>query len=87
MVIEKKVVPKYFKDLETRVKNFEIRLNRFRCKPGDTLVLREWNPKKKEYTGRLLRRKVTYVLKTRDIGKFWSKEEVDKYGFQIIALK
>jgi hypothetical protein len=87
MVITKKVVPEYFKDLESGLKNFEARLNRFRCKAGDILVLREWDPQKKEYTGRFLKKGVKYVLKTKNIEKFWSKEEVEKYGFQIIAFK
>lgn len=85
--IEKKVVPEFFKDLKSGVKTFEVRLNRFRCNPGDVLILREWNPKKKEYTGRFIERKVGYVLKTKSIEKFWSKEEVSKFGFQIIGFK
>jgi hypothetical protein len=44
------------------------------------------DPKTKKYTGRVLEKKVTYVIKTKDI-KFWSEEDVEKYGFQIIAFK
>ena len=40
----------------------------------------------KEYNGRVIEKKVTYVIKTKDV-KFWPKEEVEKYGYQIIAFK
>ncbi len=50
------------------------------------MVLREWDPETKEYTGRVLEKKVTYVAKTKD-AKFWPKEDIEKYGFQIISFK
>ncbi len=87
MVIEKKAIPKLFEKVLSGEKTFDARLDRFRCKPGDVLWLREWDPKKKEYTGREVKKKVTFVLKSKDLEKFWSKEEVAKYGFQIIAFK
>ncbi len=87
MVIEKKAIPELFEKVLSGEKTFDARLDRFECKPGDTLVLREWDPKKEKYTGRKLEKKVTYVLKSKDLEKFWSKEEVNKYGFQIIAFK
>lgn len=37
----------------------------FECKPGDTLVLREWDPKTRQYTGRAVEKKVTHVTKTK----------------------
>ena len=63
-----------------------MRLADFECKPGDILVLKEWNPKTKEYTGRVIEKIVTYVDKTKG-QTFWPKEDVEKYGFQIIAFK
>jgi len=86
-IIEKKAIPKLFEKVWTGEKTFDARLNRFKCKPGDILFLREWDPKKEVYTGRELKKKVTFVLKSKDLEKFWSKEEVYKYGFQIIAFK
>jgi len=67
-------------------KTFELRLADFECNPGDTLVLREWDPDKKAYTGRSLEKEVTYVVKTKG-QQFWPDEDVQKYGFQVIALK
>lgn len=86
MKIEKKVWPEYFQKLVDGDKTFELRLADFRCKSGDVLVLREWDPNSRDYTGRVLEKEVTYVFKTKD-AKFWPKEEIDKYGFQIISFK
>ena len=86
MKIEKKVWPEFFKKLVDGEKTFEFRLADFKCKPGDILVLREWNPDNRVYTGRTIEKEVTYVFKTKDVA-FWPKEEVDKYGFQILSLK
>jgi len=83
--IEKKVWPKYFQAIVEGRKNFEVRLADFDCKEGDILVLREWDPNKKEYTGRVIEKEVTYVARTKDFN-FWSKGEVEKYGYQIIGF-
>ena len=85
-LVEKKVWPEYFQEIVNNNKNFELRLADFPCNSGDTLFLREWDPKTKEYTGRTLKKEVTYVLKTKDIN-FWDKEDIKKYGFQIISFK
>jgi len=86
MKIEKKVWPDYFQMIVDGVKTYELRLADFECKPGDTLILREWDPKTKEYTGRVIEKKVTYVGKTKNIA-FWPKEDIEKFGFQIISFK
>ncbi len=86
MKIEKKIWPEFFQKILDGIKTYECRLADFECNPGDILVLREWNPETKEYTGRLIEKTITYVGKTKDF-KFWSKEEIAKYGFQIIAFK
>ena len=84
--IVKKIWPEYFQRILDGVKKFELRLGDFECNPGDILVLKEWNPKTREYTGRSLEKEVTYVIKTKDV-KFWPEKEVEKYGFQIISFK
>ena len=86
MKIEKKVWPEYFQKIIDGVKTYELRLADFECNPGDILVLKEWDPKTKEYTGRVVDKTVTYVGKTKN-QTFWTKEDVEKYGFQIIAFK
>ena len=86
MKIEKKAWPELFQKVMDGDKTFDARIADFECGPGDTLVLREWNPELREYTGRTLEKVVTYVLKTKEV-EFWMKEDIDKYGFQIIAFK
>ncbi|VVB75579.1 Uncharacterised protein [uncultured archaeon] len=85
--IEKKCWPEYFQKIFDGDKNFEIRLNDFEAKHGDILLLREWDPKTKEYTGRELKKEVTYVARIKHMENFFKKEEIEKYGFQVIGLK
>ena len=70
-------------------KTFELRLNDFEISEGDTLVLKEWDPKTKSYTGRVIEKKVGYVGKWKidDLTVLWPKEEIEKNGLQVISLK
>jgi Domain of unknown function (DUF3850) len=51
-----------FEPVLRRTKNFELRKNDRGYKIGDVLLLREWDPKTKIYSGRECRRTVEYVL-------------------------
>lgn len=86
MKTEKKAWPQLFQKILDGEKTFELRLNDFECRTGDILVLKEWDQKTQKYTGRVLEKKVTYVLRTKEV-KFWPKEDIEKYGFQIISFK
>jgi len=86
-VIEKKIWPKYFESILNGKKNFEIRLADFDAKEGDILLLKEYNPENKTYTGRELKKEITYVAKMSKLDKFWTKEEIDKFGIQVIGFK
>ena len=86
MKIEKKTWPKFFQKILDGDKTFDMRLADFECNVGDILVLREWDPETKEYTGRVLEKQATYVIKTRDIN-FWPKKDVETYGFQIMSFR
>ena len=68
-------------------KNFELRLNDFRVNDGDILLLEEWDPKTEKYTGRSIKRKVTYVYKFKIDKLFWPKKEILEKGIQVISLK
>ncbi|MFA5962106.1 MAG: DUF3850 domain-containing protein [Parcubacteria group bacterium] len=83
--VHKKVWKEYFDKLASGKKRFELRLADFEIKEGDTLALEEWDNDKKEYTGRKLETTASYVAKIKDF-PFWSKEDIDKYGFQIIQF-
>lgn len=84
--IEKKVWPEYFQKILDGVKTFELRLGDFDCKEGNILVLREWDPKTKEYTGREIEKKITYIVKTKK-ASFWTKEEIEKCGYRVLGFK
>ncbi|MBI4779442.1 DUF3850 domain-containing protein [Candidatus Falkowbacteria bacterium] len=86
MKIEKKVWPEYFEKILSGEKKFELRLADWECASGDILILKEWNPETKQYTGRQIEKEVGYVLKTKDFNIF-SKEDVEKYGWQVIGFK
>ncbi|RME30877.1 DUF3850 domain-containing protein [Candidatus Woesearchaeota archaeon] len=83
---EKKIWPKYFQKILEGKKTYELRLADWACNEGDILVLREWDPETKAYTGRVIEKEVTYVSKTKDV-TFWPKEAVERYGYQIIAFR
>jgi len=85
--IEKKVWPKYFQAILDGDKTFEIRLADFEAKKGNILILKEWDPETKTYTGRELRKEITYVAKLDKLEKFWTKEEIEKFGIQVIGFK
>ena len=85
MRIEKKVWSKYFQLILEGKKTYELRLADWNCEIGDILILKEWNPETKTYTGRILEKQVTYIGKTKNI-KFWNEKEINKYGFQIISF-
>ena len=86
-IIEKKIWSEYFDKVLLGKKNFEVRLADFEIKEGDTLLLREFDPKTKKYTGRELKKQVSYVSNTKGMDKFHSKEELEKYGLIIIGMK
>lgn len=82
---EKKILREHLEPILDSRKTYEVRLADWECKPGDVLVLREWNPERKEYTGRVVEKEVTYVGKTKNL-LYWPQEDIDRYGFQIIGF-
>ncbi len=63
-----------------------MRLVDFEIQEGDTLILEEWNPKTKEYTGRNIEKKVGYVLKFK-LDDFGQKKEIEEKGLQVIQFE
>ncbi len=86
MRIEKKIWPQFFDKVESGEKKFELRLGDFHCEAGDTLILREWDPEEKQYTGRTMEKKITYVSRTKE-QPFWTEEQVTEFGFQVLQLE
>ncbi len=85
-MIKKKVWKEYFELIASGKKKTELRLADFDIQEGDTLILEEWDKDKQEYTGRKIETTATYILKTKDVS-FWSQDDIDKYGFQIIQFE
>ena len=61
MTHELKTWNQYYQEVFIGHKTFEIRKNDRNFKKWDRLLLREWNPKTKEYTGRELKMTITGV--------------------------
>ena len=63
---ELKIYPKYFNDVISEEKTFEVRKNDRRFQVGDVLVLKEWDNIK--YSGREIRATVVYILNDSFVG-------------------
>ena len=57
----------------------------FDIKKGDILVLEEWDPKLKKYTGRKIEKKLNYVLMF-NLDDFGQKKEIEEKGLYIIQF-
>lgn len=60
-IINKKILPEYFKEVIEDRKHFEIRKDEDDIQEGDEIILKEWDGK--QYTGRYTSRNVTFVLR------------------------
>lgn len=85
-IIEKKIDPEFFEMILQGKKNVEIRLNDFEVKKGDLLLLREFDRKKKKYSGRELKKEITqaYVVKPTT---WFSLQDIKEKGLLIIEFK
>ena len=83
--IRKKAWPELFQAVLDGKKNFDLRLDDFQANEGDILVLEEWDPKTKEYTGRTIEKKVNYILHTSKM-PFWDEEEIIEHGFVVMGF-
>ncbi len=86
-IIKKKIHPEYFEVVSSGKKKYELRLNDFEISEGDTLMLEEWDPELKEYTGRSIEKKATYVGRFKIDELFWPEKDILEKGIQIISLE
>ncbi|KKT86239.1 MAG: hypothetical protein UW85_C0005G0029 [Parcubacteria group bacterium GW2011_GWA1_Parcubacteria_45_10] len=86
-VIKKKAWPELFEAVVSGKKKYDLRLNEFEINEGDTLLLEEWDPKTKTYTGRSVEKKAGHVWKFKLDKLFWPEEEMKQKGLQIISLE
>lgn len=85
--IEKKIWPEYYDAIASGKKKYEIRLNDFEICEGDILLLKEWSPATSNYTGRSMKKKVTYVGKFLVGEGFLQTKDVMEKGIQVISLE
>ncbi len=74
-----KLWSEFYNEVANGNKTFEVRKNDRGYKVGDTLILKEYCPTNKAYTGKELSRKVNYILKGGDFG-------IEK-GFVVMGLR
>lgn len=87
MEIRKKCYPTYFKQVAAGNKTFEYRLADWEAHVGDSLILEEWDPETKNYTGQAVTKTIGYVLNLKDVPALHTEEEINKNGFMVISLK
>lgn len=87
MEIKKKIQPIYFNAVASGKKKFELRLDDFEIGEGDVLILEEWDPDTKQYTGRRLEKNVTSVFRFKIDRLFWTEAEIKDNGLQIISIE
>lgn len=85
-IIKKKTWKEGFEKILSGEKTFDARLANFECKPGDILVLEEYDPKTKKYTGRKIEKEITFVLNTKT-QKYWTQSDINNEGLQIMGFK
>ena len=85
-IIKKKTWPEIFDLVNSGKKNFDLRVNDFDVKEGDTIILEEWDPKTGQYTGRKIEREAGYILNF-DLNTFNQKALIEEKGLVIISLK
>lgn len=85
MIIKKKTWPDYFEKLLSGEKKFDCRIADFEVKPGDEIIFEEYDPVTETYSGRKIKKTVTFVGKTKE-WNFFKPEDVDKFGYVIMSL-
>jgi len=85
-IVKKKIWPEYFELVSSGKKKFELRANDFDIKEGDTIILEEWDPKTKQYTGKSIEKKVSYILKF-NLDDFDQKQQIIENGLLVIQIE
>lgn len=78
--------PAEFEAVMAGKKKIDIRVADFEINDGDTLILEEWNPETKRYTGRTIGKKVAFVMKFK-IDDYGQQEEIQNKGLYAIQLE
>ena len=84
--IKMPILSKYLDRITAGKKNIEFRLADFKIKKGDALILEEWNPKTRLYTGKKITKKVKNVIKFNPLDNY-SANKINKFGLLAIEIK
>lgn len=84
--VRKKIWPEYFELVFSGKKKFELRVNDFDIEEGDDIILEEWDPKTKEYTGRKIEKKAGYILKFK-LNDFGQEEQIREKGIIVVQME
>lgn len=84
-IVEIKVPLEYFE--KDRNNELEARLAKLDLAPGDTIRFLEWDREKDTLTGKSYERKVIRLHKIHKATKYWSKEDLEKYGIYVFQLE
>jgi hypothetical protein len=83
--IIKKCDKNIFEKIVSGQKKFEVRLGNFEGREGDLIILKECELGDGHETGREIRKRIGFTIKTKDM-PWWSDEEKNKHGFVIMQL-
>ena len=84
--IHKKTWPSFFRMVLNGEKTVEMRVADFDCDIGDVLILEEYMPLDKAYTGRKIEKVVVELFKVNPTG-FWSMSEIKENGIYLMRLE
>lgn len=83
-IIDIKIPKEYFeKDRDNRL---EARLAKFNLQKGDVIRFHEWDKETGEMSGRYFEKVVADFHKIHKATKYWSREDLDKYGIYVMEL-
>jgi len=87
MIVEKKIWPSGFEKIQSGKKFYDVRINDFQIAEGDTLVLKEFDPAAKQYTGRKIEKKVSSVTRLDRLFEMYNENELKQKGLLLIEMK
>jgi len=87
MIVEKKAWPEMFEKVLKGEKNADLRIADFEIKAGDTLVLKEFNPKTQQYSGRKVEKRVSAVTRHDKLFEMYNEKDLKQKGLLLIEMK
>jgi hypothetical protein len=84
-IIDMKLPVEYFE--KDRNNKLEARIAKFDLKKGDIIRFREWDSKKKQFTGKFFDKNVKDFHKIKKATHFWKKKDLTEFGLYILELE